>query len=60
MKIYWVEYGGGLKLYGELEPGGKREQNTFSEANWLITDKNDKPLGYFRTTQKVGKAVIPK
>ena len=60
VKIYWVEYGGGLKLYGELEPGGKREQNTFSEANWLITDKNDKPLGYFRTTQKVGKAVIPK
>ena len=60
VKIYWVEYGGGLKLYGELEPGGKREQNTFSEASWLITDEKENPLGYFRTTQKVGKAVIPK
>jgi len=60
VKVYWVEYGGGLKLYGELEPGGKRIQNTFSQASWLITDGNEKPLGYFRTTQKVGKAVIPK
>ena len=60
VKIYWVEYGGGLRLYGELEPGGKREQNTFSQASWLITDEKEKPLGYFRTTQKVGKAVIPK
>ena len=60
VKLYWVEYGGGLRLYGELEPGGTRNQNTFSEASWLVTDEKDKPLGYFRSTQKVGKAVIPK
>ena len=60
VKIYWVEYGGGLRLYGELEPGGKRVQNTFSQASWLITDEKEKPLGYFRTGLKLGKAVIPK
>ena len=60
VKLYWVEYGGGLRLYGELDPGGKRIQNTFSQASWLVTDEKEKPLGYFRTTQKVGKAVIPK
>jgi hypothetical protein len=60
VKIYWVEYGGGLRLYGELDPGGTRVQNTFSDATWLITDEKEKPLGYFRTTLKLGKAVIPK
>lgn len=60
VKIYWVEYGGGLKLYGELEPGGTRVQNTFSQASWLVTDEKEKPLGYFRTGLKLGKAVIPK
>ena len=60
VKLYWVEYGGGLRLYGELDPNGTRNQNTFSQASWLVTDVNDKPLGYFRTTQKVGKATIPK
>ncbi len=59
VKIYWVEYGGGLRFYGELDPGGTRNQNTFSSASWLITDEKDKPLGYFRTTKKRGIAVIP-
>ena len=60
VKVFWVEYGGGLRLYGEIDPNGTRNQNTFSQASWLVTDINDKPLGYFRTSQKVGKATIPK
>ena len=60
VKLYWVEYGGGLKIYGTLDVGATREQNTFSDATWLITDEKDKPLGYFISTQKLAKAVIPK
>tara|TARA_B100001250_G_scaffold301643_1_gene263346 strand:+ start:282 stop:1127 length:846 start_codon:yes stop_codon:yes gene_type:complete len=60
VKIYWVEYNGKLKLYGEIAPGGTREQNTFSTASWLVTDMEDTYLGYFRTSSKVGKALIPK
>ena len=60
VKLYWVEYNGKLRLYGELDPGAKREQNTFSKASWLITDMEDNYLGYFRTSIKVGKALIPK
>ena len=59
VKLYWVEYNGSLRLYGELDPGAKREQNTFSKASWLITDLEDNYLGYFRTSIKVGKALIP-
>ena len=60
VKVYWVQYGGGLRLYGELKPGATRQQSTYANANWLITDEADKPLGYFRSTSKVGIAVIPK
>ncbi len=60
VKIYWVEYNGKLRLYGEIVPGGTREQNTFSTASWLVTDMEDTYLGYFRTSTKVGKALIPK
>ena len=60
VKVYWVEFGGGLRLYGEIDPGGTRKQSTYSNASWLITDQDEKPLGYFRTSQKVGNASIPK
>ena len=59
VKIYWVNFGGGLKLYGKLAPGETRNQNTYSDAIWLVTDEEEKSLGYFRATRKVGKAVIP-
>ena len=55
-----AEYNGKLRLYGEIVPGGTREQNTFSKASWLVTDMEDTYLGYFRTSTKVGKALIPK
>ncbi len=60
VKIYWISYGGPLKFYRELKPGESHQQNTFSKAYWLITDQNEKPLGYFKTTNKIGIAVIPK
>ena len=59
VKVYWVDYGGGLKLYGEIQPGGKREQNSFSKAVWLITDIEEQRLGYFVTTDKSSTATIP-
>jgi len=60
IKLYWVDYGGSLKLYGEIDKGADRQQNTYSDAVWLVTDEKDKPLGYFISGQKVALAVIPK
>ncbi len=60
VKIYWVSYGNELKLYGELEPGKTHRQNTFANNSWLITDKDDKPLGYFIVGPEKALAVIPK
>ena len=60
VKIFWVGYNGSMKFYGDLKPGATRNQTTFAKATWVITDENKRPLGYFRTTRKVGIAVIKK
>jgi len=60
VKLYWIDYGGARKLYGEIAKGGERQQNTYSDAVWLVTDEKDKPLGYFVATTKMAKAIIPK
>jgi hypothetical protein len=59
VKLFWVEYGGALRHYAEIEPGAEREQTTYSKATWLIKSDEGVPLGYFRTTLKPGIAVIP-
>ena len=59
IKIYWVGYGGELKLYGELAPGGKRTQNSYANNTWLITDTEDQAIGYFICTPERAKAIIP-
>ncbi len=60
IKLYWIDYGGDRKLYGEIAKGGERMQNTYSDAVWLVTDQKDKPLGYFVAGTKEALAIIPK
>ena len=60
VKLYWIDYGGDKKLYGEIPKGAERKQNTYSDAVWLVTDNKDKPLGYFVAGTKTALAVIPK
>lgn len=60
VKVYWVSYGGPLKLYHTLPPGAQKRQNTYSEATWVITREDDTPLGYFITgASEEYIAVIP-
>jgi hypothetical protein len=61
VKIYWVGYDNKLRLYGELRANETRQQNSYSQNTWLITDANDQPLGYFISdAQIMSWAVIPK
>ncbi|MCH8922807.1 MAG: hypothetical protein IIA67_06625 [Planctomycetes bacterium] len=60
VKLYWISYGNGeLKLYGTISPGATRRQNSYSRNAWLITDEDDKPLGYFAVEEDDSVAVIP-
>ncbi len=60
LEIHWVSYQGGLVKYGNLAPGAKRIQNTYSKASWLILKTNGEPTGYFVATKEVCRAIIPK
>lgn len=59
VKLAWVKYNGTLKEYGELKAGEKKEQGTFSNASWMVSDVNGKALGYFRTVPGAQEGVIP-
>ena len=58
VKLYWVGYRGKLQAYGELKAGATRRQSTFAGNTWLVTDENDKPLGYFIAEPRVSRAAI--
>ncbi len=60
VKLYWAEYGGGLKYYAEIAAGGTLTRGTFSKATWLIADLNERPLGYFIATVEPSRVVIPR
>ena len=60
VKLVWISYGGEPKLYAHLDPGTTRQQNSYSNNTWLITDQSDRPLGYFIVGTEVSRAVIPK
>jgi uncharacterized membrane-anchored protein len=59
IKLFWVNYKGDLKFYGEIAAGRTRGQNTFGSHTWVICDEKEKPLGYFITGQKDARALIP-
>ncbi len=60
VKLYWVEYGGGLKYYAEIAAGGSLTRATFSKATWFITDMDETPLGHFIATLEPSQIEIPK
>ena len=59
VKLYWVEYGGGLKYYTEIAAGKSLTRVTFSKATWLITDVDETPLGYFTAPVEPSTVQIP-
>ena len=60
VKLHWIDRQGQPKLYGSIEPGKRKRQQTRPGAVWLITDQADQPLGHFRVDDRQAQAVIPK
>ncbi|MFT7639718.1 MAG: hypothetical protein ACI9G1_001456 [Pirellulaceae bacterium] len=60
IKLVWVGYDGKPQTYGQIDAGDSRQQTTYVNNTWLITDQSDKPLGYFIAEANVARAVIGK
>lgn len=58
VRVYGVNPQGGRQRYAELKPGARYDQTIRKGAIWLITDIQDKPLGYFLATGTPGRALI--
>ncbi|WP_436298981.1 sulfatase-like hydrolase/transferase [Stieleria mannarensis] len=60
VKLFWMDRRGTPKSFGTLESGWRKPLQTRPGAVWLITDKNDTPLGYFVVGDRPAHAVIDK
>lgn len=60
VKLYWISYGNEPTFYATLEVDANRRQNSYARNTWLVTDENEKPLGYFVVGEELARAVIPK
>lgn len=59
-KLFWMDRHGEPKFYAELKSAEPHRQQTRPGAVWMISDANDRPLGYFRVDDRTARAVIPK
>ena len=59
LKMYWIDNDGERKLYaGNIRAGKTIKQVTFPGHYWVITDKDDKALGIYKTPGKDGLIVV--
>jgi dipeptidyl aminopeptidase/acylaminoacyl peptidase len=60
VNLFWVDPGGKRVGYGTIDPGQRREQNTFAGHVWVVTDQNGKRVAAFEAASGGGDAIIEK
>jgi arylsulfatase A-like enzyme len=58
--LFWIDSKGQPKPYGEIEAGQRKRQMTRPGAVWMLTDHNNKTLGYFVVDDRSARAIVPK
>jgi dipeptidyl aminopeptidase/acylaminoacyl peptidase len=58
IRIFWLDFNGARKPYGELKPGATYEQNTFDGHVWLVEGETGQTLGVFEAVEGAGDVVI--
>lgn len=59
VKLFWMNRKGEPQPYGTLETGWSKPYRTRPGAAWMLTDADEKPLGYFIIGDRTAEAVIP-
>jgi arylsulfatase A-like enzyme len=60
VRLWWMDRQGKPVAYGAIASGQRKRQTSRPGAVWLVTDAQDKPLGYFMVGDRAAQAVIPK
>ena len=58
IKLFTLDAGGERTEMGTVEADQEKEQTTATGHVWIVTDRNDRPLGMFEATEKPGVAVV--
>ncbi|MCB1078631.1 MAG: hypothetical protein KDM64_12460, partial [Verrucomicrobiae bacterium] len=58
VRLFWIDFDGERKEYGQADPGRSFDQNTFAGHLWLATDPKGHPLALFAAGSKPGLAVV--
>ncbi len=58
VRLLWIDRSGKRVDYGQLEPGGERDQSTYAGHVWLVASEDDQPLAVFQATDEFGVAVV--
>lgn len=59
IKVFWMDRTGEPQPYGTLETGWSKPYQTRPGAVWMMTDANDRSLGYFTIGDRTAHAIIP-
>lgn len=49
LKLFWIDYLGKARAYGEVSPYNKGMQKTFTGNVWKVADEKGKVIGYYTT-----------
>ncbi|MCF7974260.1 MAG: prolyl oligopeptidase family serine peptidase [Phycisphaerae bacterium] len=58
VKLFWIDPQGERQPYGIVEAGQQKNQHTFTNHRWLVTDENDAVLAVFTAVEDGGRAMI--
>ncbi|MEZ6120755.1 MAG: hypothetical protein R3C28_29840 [Pirellulaceae bacterium] len=56
--LFWIQANGRRAEYGVINAGESRDQHTFANHVWLVTNTDGEPLAAFQATAVMGEAVI--
>lgn len=58
VEVFWLDDQGERQSYGTVNPGGRKEQHTYSGHVWLVANQKGDTLGVYEATDAEGLAVI--
>jgi len=58
VRVLWLDHGGNARSYGQVEPGGTKEQGTYAGHSWRIEDAEGASLGVYTATEQPGVVFV--
>ena len=58
VSVYWIGFDGIRRHYGDLDPGRRRNQQTYGSHLWVVLDEKGKEMGWFSMPEEDALLVL--